>query len=158
MIQFHLRYSSDETLKSILDFYAILHLRVSSTFRVIYYLTGCISFLYPVLVYSLTSEKILPFGFVIPGLDENKSPGYEINYLHHLFQILVVVPGLNTFQTFFIGYVINCCCRIDVLKEKLKCLNELLNDQDDHEREVAITEYLREIIIMHQDYNKYMHT
>jgi hypothetical protein len=64
----------------------------------------CLVFIYPFVIYLLFGERILHFGFEIPGIDWQASlHGYGINFMHHSYQIFNVAAGtfLTNFACFY---------------------------------------------------------
>jgi hypothetical protein len=65
---------------------------------------ACLVFIYPFVIYLLFGERILHFGFEIPGIDWQASLlGYGINFMHHSYQIFVVSCGIliTNYMNFF---------------------------------------------------------
>jgi hypothetical protein len=51
-------------------------------------------FLYPIIVYLIFGLRILHFGFVIPGIDSERTFGYCINFAHQALQIYIVINAV----------------------------------------------------------------
>uniref|UniRef100_A0A336M6P2 Odorant receptor n=1 Tax=Culicoides sonorensis TaxID=179676 RepID=A0A336M6P2_CULSO len=118
---------------------------------ILFYLAGLMTIIYPLLVYAFTKEVILPFGFVIPGLSDTEQPGYALNYLHHILQVILTVGGLTASQGFNILYLLGVCLMIEVLLIKLKELSKIIFLHEHSEEFIDYKEYLSEIISLHQD-------
>lgn len=126
----------------------------SKGITILYYSCGILTVVYPVFVYILTKEVILPFGFVIPGVSDVDQPGFALNYCHHILQVVLTVGGLVSVQCINIMFLIGACLMIEVLMIKLKNLGkEVLAKEDAHDvyGDVDMTE----IVQLHQDILKY---
>lgn len=91
---------------------------------------GSFGIFVPYLIFLVTGEKTLPYGFIIPGISSTQNPGYAINYAYHMFQCLCVLGGfLGPFHTFTL-YVVNVCFQIESIIIKLRRLDESLRYND----------------------------
>lgn len=118
---------------------------------------GAVSLLYPLIPYFLNGSKILPFGFVIPGLSDTEQPGYAINYIHHIIQVVFTVLGVGVAQGINLVLLLTGAFIIDVIIFKLKSLNkELLVSKTNDLLNVDIS--LLEIITLHQESLRYKYS
>lgn len=125
----------------------LLHLKYQLVF---YYGCALVTLLYPALVYLVSREKVLPFGFVIPGLSSVEQPGYALNYIHHFIQVFFTICGIVCVQMFVTIFIITVCMKIDITILKMKNLsNKLYKELNILETELF--EQLIEIISFHRD-------
>uniref|UniRef100_A0A336MUP1 Odorant receptor n=1 Tax=Culicoides sonorensis TaxID=179676 RepID=A0A336MUP1_CULSO len=122
---------------------------------------GTIGIATPFLLYKVTGEKTLPYGFVIPGISDTENPGYVLNYIFHIFECACVCLGyLGPFHTFTF-FVVIACFRIEAIIIKLRRLDNNLraigessittvnhNNNKSNENE----ENLIEIVKSHQEF------
>lgn len=86
---------------------------------------GCalLMFSYPFIYYGIMGEKILHFGFVIPGTDWKSPQGYTINFFHHTYQIFAVIMGLYGSVVITLILILQAFAQYDSLKIMLDDLN-----------------------------------
>uniref|UniRef100_A0A336M437 Odorant receptor n=1 Tax=Culicoides sonorensis TaxID=179676 RepID=A0A336M437_CULSO len=127
------------------------YIDIQTKFIAILYGNCCIlTIIYPGLVYMLTKEKILPFGFIIPGISDTTQLGFILNYIHHIIQAVMTTAGLTASQLIVVMLFIGVCLKIEVLIFNLKDLGkEFLENEDSNETYKEID--LSHIIQSHQD-------
>lgn len=125
----------------------LLHLKCQLVF---YYGCALVTLLYPALVYLFTREKVLPFGFVIPGISYTEQPGYALNYVHHCIQVFFTICGIVCVQICVTILIITVCMKIDItILNITKLSNELYKELNVSETETKLQ--LHEIISLHKD-------
>lgn len=118
-----------------------------------FYGAGALALLYPMYSIFVLNELLLPFGFVIPGVNYTTHPGFEINYVHHIVQVVFVCTGLGAAFMFFIIIVLNVCLQMDIICVKLNLLaNHIYGADNGNLQDVDFTE----IIKLHQQALKYI--
>lgn len=91
--------------------------------------------IYPGFVYLANGNKILPYGFVIPGISYTENPGYAINYVYHVFQSILVINGfLCNLHSLFL-FVMNACFQVDLIVIKLQKLSVQVTSDGSYNKE-----------------------
>lgn len=102
----------------------------------LYQACGVIVFFYPIVYYWFTGQKILHFGFVLPGFDWETPIGYSINFAHHTLQTYVVVNNILFSHLFILLCMLNGFAQFDALEILLDHLNELaINNKNEQNGE-----------------------
>uniref|UniRef100_A0A336N1Q6 Odorant receptor n=1 Tax=Culicoides sonorensis TaxID=179676 RepID=A0A336N1Q6_CULSO len=117
---------------------------------ILYGFCAILTLIYPGLHYMLTKEKILAFGFVIPGISYTTQIGYTLNYIYHICLTYMTTAGLTATTLIVVMLYIGACLMIEVITFNLKNLgNELLEGDDKHKtnREINLSEFVKS----HQD-------
>ena len=100
--------------------------------KYLYFIGGAIFISLPFLVMIFTdNKKMLLFGFVLPGIDYTKSPGYELNWAFQLFQTYCVLVGANVSDGLYATFLLNGRLQLDVLIALLKKLNTFIEQNGD---------------------------
>lgn len=119
-------------------------------FTVIFFSGGILPIIYPSYFIFGRGELVLPFGFVLPGIDYASHPGFEVNYVHHIIQVLFTCCGLCAAQNANIFFVNNVCMQLDVMVTKLKLLGREIKAKVNVDRDLQRVDF-SEIIRMHVD-------
>lgn len=133
-------HESSNSAKSadIFERWSLISCHIIGLSAVLFYCCSFIVFCYPFLIYFFFGLKILPFGFIIPGLDWESLPGYVLNYAHHTFQIYGVINGLFVSNLYIILFMLNGFAQyeaLEVLLEDLSMLGET-NENNENDKEI----------------------
>jgi len=120
----------------------------------IFFSSAFIFGIYPFLLFFYTWRLQLPFGFILPGLNYNKFPGFQINYLFHLLQIYLVALGVTGTDGICLLYVYNGCLQIEAIIFMLAEIDNLLDSYDNNKQEIETI--LNNIIETHQIQRRYI--
>lgn len=140
--------------------YGVFAKLLGIVFAVAFISSGLISVLYPIPEIVLTGELLLPFGFVIPGLDYKTHPGYDITYFYQIMQVVFVVPGFLGIQIFYVAFILYTCFQSELIQIKIKKFGfKVLNGRgDDFEIEAKkifrlYHEFLAYHMLLEEQYN-----
>lgn len=97
---------------------------------IIFYSCGFFMFIYPVIYYLLTGNKILHFGFIIPGMGWETYHGYALNFAHQVFQIYIVMNALMLCSFSSLFFIINAFSQYASLEALLDNLSDLKDDEN----------------------------
>lgn len=86
---------------------------------------GVLVFLYPVAYFLIFNEKILHFGFIIPGLDWETPLGYSLNFFFNCIQIYCAILALFLSCFYTILFMFNAFAQYDSLSVLLSYLSQL---------------------------------
>ncbi|XP_063708847.1 putative odorant receptor 83c [Culicoides brevitarsis] len=115
---------------------------------------GIICTFYPIVIYFVTGNAILPYGFFIPGVSMTENPGYLINYVYQAFQCYCTVLGtMNSTFHAYLFFASSAFFQVDNIIIKLHKLNaniEAKPNEDGNE-----TEILR-LVKLHHRFQKYL--
>lgn len=153
--EYHNNAPKEDDVQNVLNRYAIINYRINFLIRIVFYFTALMAVSQPLLVYAATGEIILPFAFRLPWINPDTSFGYFINYMHQLFETIIVCFGMNLFQAYFLHHILHCCVQIDVLQIKMKQLSEYVNSIEETEKDkntYIINDLLSAIVGLHQEY------
>lgn len=92
---------------------------------------GALPLFFPFYSIFVLNELLLPYGFKIPGTDENSHPGYEINYFHHFIQTVFTVLGVGSCIVLTVIFVVHVCLQMDVICVKLRHVNHQIRSELD---------------------------
>uniref|UniRef100_A0A182Q6I9 Uncharacterized protein n=1 Tax=Anopheles farauti TaxID=69004 RepID=A0A182Q6I9_9DIPT len=104
------------------------------------------------LVWSLTVEYALPFGFFIPRLEIEQLKGFLINFAYQLLQCFLLVTGLVPSEIAFFIFVLQACLQVDMLQLELERLGKLSAANRDGQHNVEIRKRIQTIIQHHIDH------
>lgn len=126
----------------------------SLVFMILFISTGVISIVYcfPFIIFN--GELMLPFGFVLPGLDYTAHPYYELNYLYQFIQVLFTTPGLLGAHLANMFFTLNLCLQLEIIMLKLKMVGQELYNKERTNEKVQDTD-LTPIVQMHQNSLEY---
>lgn len=153
--EYHNSASKEEVVQNVLNRYAIINYRMNFLIRIVFYFTALMAVGQPLIVYAATGEIKLPFAFRLPWINPDTSFGYFVNYMHQLFETIIVCFGMNLFQAYFLHHILHCCVQIDILQIKMKQLSEYANAIEEVEKDkntYEINDLLSAIIRLHQEY------
>lgn len=133
-------HESSNSAKSaeIFERWSLIGCHIIGLAAVLFYSCAVFVFCYPFLIYFFFGQKILPFGFIIPGLDWESSYGYFLNYAHHTFQIYGVINGLFITTTYIITFILNGFAQYEALEVLLEDLSVLAETNEDNENNEQI--------------------
>jgi hypothetical protein len=97
---------------------------------IVFYGFAFLVFLYPAIYYAVFGEKILHFGFIIPGTGTETVLGYSLNIAHHVLQIYVVICAVYASEFTYIFLMLNAFAQYDVLELLVDDLNILTKSKD----------------------------
>lgn len=129
--------------------YSKYTLILTKLFAASFFLGGLFPVFVSMYLYFFMKIRVLPFGFVIPGISDSTSPGFEINFFHHLLQVLLTCPGIVCCMSMAITYIMNVCLQIDVIEVKLQKLCKVMQQREKNSTNVQDVD-LTEIIQLHQ--------
>lgn len=109
---------------------------------------GILALAYPLYFIFVEEELLLPFGFVLPGIDYTTHPGFEINYFHHIIQAVFTCMGLATAQAINILFIITSCMQLEALCDRLSVLEMQLFEGEQSGKLQHFD--LAEIVMAHQ--------
>lgn len=124
-------------------------------FTGLFAVVAVLSIVYPLPVIIFKGELLLPFGFIIPGLNYTTHPGFELNYAYQFMQVVFTTAGLGGAHMFNILFTLNGCLRLEIIMLKLREMEaslfkkEMIAPNQLHEAD------LTEIIQLHQDALEY---
>lgn len=81
--------------------------------------------IFPILTSAILKTFILPFGVVIPFIDENSFFGYFINYIYQNISLVLIFTGYNSYVRLIFKHSEHICTSFAVLKNILDELDEL---------------------------------
>ncbi|CAO1305632.1 unnamed protein product [Diamesa serratosioi] len=114
-----------------------------------YITSGILMFSYPIVYYLFFGEKILHFGFIIPGIDEESYFGYSLNFVYDSLQIFLIINATIASNIGFIMFI-NCTFgQYDVLKVLLQELDTLSIHNDKGCNDHLIKQYIKKISSIH---------
>lgn len=98
-----------------------------------FFLFGCavMVFFYPAVVYVVSGEITLHFGFIIPGTDEKTVSGFLVNAIFQTLQIYVALFGLYIPIYYCVLFLLSSFALYDALESLLDDLGEILEIKDD---------------------------
>ncbi|XP_063706411.1 odorant receptor 94a-like [Culicoides brevitarsis] len=118
---------------------------------------GSGSLILPFLMYPFLQELILPFGFVIPGMDYTQGVGFVASYLYQIFEVLLVVTfaflPMFHFLTF---YVLFGCFHLDCQMIRLRDFNDKLTEINFQTKPIDRIHDLKKLIKMHQTFKEFI--
>ncbi|XP_053669367.1 putative odorant receptor 83c [Anopheles marshallii] len=135
----------DEREKRILSWYTQLFERAVDAYSIIFIGTSFAAALFPLGVYLLHGERILPYGVVLPFVDPSSQVGYELNYIYQVSCIIWTPAGLVASESMVFALILNICIQYDILAVQLLDLDELIRSQGPL-REALISQKLRSIL------------
>ncbi|XP_052899939.1 putative odorant receptor 83c [Anopheles moucheti] len=135
----------DEREMHILSWYTQLFQRAVNVYTVIFIGTSIAAAIFPLGVYLLYGERVLPYGVVLPFVDPSSQVGYELNYMYQVSCIIWTPPGLVASECMVFALVLNICIQYDILEVQLLDLDELIRSHGPM-REVLIAQKLRTML------------
>ncbi|XP_063708848.1 putative odorant receptor 83c [Culicoides brevitarsis] len=117
---------------------------------------GLICNFYPIVVYFITGNKILPYGFFIPGVSMTENPGYLINYFYQIFQCYCTVLGTmnSTFHP-YLFFISSAFFQVDNIIIKLHKLNKRIEAKP---HEDGNEDDIRKLVMLHQRFRNFLST
>ncbi|XP_053692339.1 uncharacterized protein LOC128740798 [Sabethes cyaneus] len=109
--------------------------------------------LYPLYFYLMYGEKTLALNVIIPGVNIRTHWGYACTLAYQLFLLAVAITGISAYDTAMMIYICNLAGLVDVYKNKLKELDELLLAPKRNGSQIA--EKVREIVVNHNEILRY---
>ena len=102
--QFNDLHFTQEIYSAILIPHANLCVFTVNTIKTLYMGSALLIAFYPLIVYLLTNEIILHFGFILPWIDADSTHGFILNVFHHLLQIFLVSFGFIISDSLYIVF------------------------------------------------------
>lgn len=103
---------------------------------------------FPVLTSAIQKEFILPFGVVLPFINENSFFGYFINYIYQNISLVLIFTGYNSYVRLIFKHSEHICTSFAVLKNILDELDEL--SKGDEFVEKKSSSRMIDVIELHQ--------
>jgi len=120
---------------------------------IVYYISGGFLIIFPIILMTVTDEeKLLIFGFVLPGIDYKTSPGYEINIVFQLIQIYYVLTGANVSDSYYVMFLMHARMQLTVIIALIEKLNNLIAKDAD---KIEIERLFFDIIEKHKSHLRY---
>lgn len=134
---FHSSAKSEKAIKNF-ERWIMISCHLGCLFILSFYGSGVTVFFYPIVVYLFTGQKILHFGFVIPGMNWESLIGYSINFAHHALQIYFVINNLLFSNLYILFFILNGFAQYDALEMMLDTLSELAvsSKNEDNDRKI----------------------
>uniref|UniRef100_A0A182QK48 Odorant receptor n=1 Tax=Anopheles farauti TaxID=69004 RepID=A0A182QK48_9DIPT len=138
---------SDTRQQRILHWYTRLFERAVLLYSATFMGTAVIGAFLPLGIYLATGERVLPYGVVIPYVNETSRQGYAMNYAYQVSCIVWTPPGLIASECMMFALVLNICIQYDLLAVQLLDLDELIRrPKEDGTRSRLIARQLRNIV------------
>lgn len=93
-------------------------------------------FIYPAIVYIITGERTLHFGFILPVIDPDTITGYSLNFLHHTFQIYITIIALLISLNMTVFIIIISLAKYEALYVLIGQLNALITSKNQDEKKI----------------------
>lgn len=122
--EIYLRNAKYADRKAALDKFLDYSARMYRGMKLLFYMSGSVLAVGPLLISIYTKERLLPFGIFLPYLDHTTFPGYQLNYILIMYLLYILVNGLTSSETYF---VLNIFLEMGLLS-MLKCLLVELNE------------------------------
>lgn len=84
----------------------------------------------PLIIFTITKQKQLIFGFMLPGIDAESLLGFSLNYMYQTMQGILVPIGAIGYLNLQLFFVICACFQLDLIMIKLEKLDEKLSIKD----------------------------
>lgn len=120
---------TDRKKDEIFQSWSLIFCHVSILGLIIFYGCATLIFLFPLVFYLIFQEKILHFGFIIPGIDPKMILGYSLNFAHQTLQIYIVVNALFISSCYALYFMINAFAQFDSLQHELLFLENLIKNK-----------------------------
>jgi hypothetical protein len=130
--------SNDKKSAGKFEKWILNYCHVGSFTVILFCVSGFVVFCYPFIFYLIVGKKILHFGFMIPGLNWETPHGYTINFIHHTYQIFIVVSGTSMTTLYILFFLFNAFAQYDALKVLLDNLNFLAVSNKNHKNDEKI--------------------
>lgn len=132
------RNSDSLDYKRILDNYVEYCWTAFRVIKAMYFSAGIFMLILPCVLRVFTSNRILPFASYLPFLDQNSSPGYELNYIYHFFVMLIGVCAFSFSDTFNVSLMIIALGHLKIMMRMLQDVDLILmepkSDPNDQKR------------------------
>jgi hypothetical protein len=146
----------DKKLKEILKLY-MTYGEVSGIFCMILYgLVGVIMVSYPLGVWVLTGEVILPYGFELPGFPPETIIGYIVNYFYHLIQTYYTAVGFGFTDAIYIIFVFNIYATVKICHQILDEIDEEIGKLKAGQNSKILDRKILQFINLHQKLIKFV--
>lgn len=117
-----------------LQFWILVWNHIALFMGALLFVFAVLIFSYPIIYYFIFGEKILHFGFILPGTDTDSLLWYTLNFLHHTFQIYAV-PCVILFSEYFTTmFLFVAFTKYDLLELLIGDLNALIEDVTEDKR------------------------
>lgn len=142
-------YTNDPNTESSFEKWSLICCHMICISAVTFYGCAVLVFCYPIIFYLISGERILHFGFVIPGIDWDSLHGYVIKFLHHTFQIYVVINGLFLMLAFILILLHNGFAQYEALEILLDELSHLAENNKDNKNIAEIRTCIDNLVARH---------
>ncbi|XP_055605509.1 putative odorant receptor 83c [Uranotaenia lowii] len=123
-------------------------------FLIATYLSAAFGFaLYPIYIYVVYGERVLPLTALLPGINADSHTGYFLTLGFQLFVLGLGLSGMSAADLAILLFVVNLAALVDVFKGSLQELNVLLEAPIRDEQ--AIRKKTRDIFLEHGSIENY---
>ncbi|XP_053679057.1 uncharacterized protein LOC128729678 [Anopheles nili] len=155
LIEFNRRYRHDPEQRELLMSNTVDLWLLIAVFNICTFVAPILIFSYS-LVWTVTIDYVLPFGFLLPTIGFDYFRGFVMNYLFQLLEACLLVPGLMGAMTSIMMFLMNACLQIDMLQLELKRLSKFCAANIDGQHTVEIRKRIHEIIDHHIEHLVYI--
>lgn len=124
--RFYEHSTTDRIIDEIFQSWNLIFCHASILGMIIFYGCTILTFLFPVVYYLIFHERILHFGFIIPGSDSETYFGYSLNFAHQTLQMYLVINALYVSTSYALYFMLNAFAQYDVLHYQVSHLTKLI--------------------------------
>lgn len=137
--------------KAALDKFLDYSSKMYNGMKLVFYMSGSVLALGPIIISIYTRERVLPLGIFLPYLDYTTFPGYEVNYILIMYLLYLLINGLTSSETYFVLHVFLEMGLLNMLRCLFVELNGLiqekaLRDKKDSALDDQIERKIKEIL------------
>jgi hypothetical protein len=141
--------SKDSKSANVFEKWMMTMAHIGSFLAVTFSIVAFLVLIYPAVFYLIVNEKILHFGFIIPGIDWTSPTGYTINFIYHTYQIYLTTVGLYVTCIFTIFFIINAFAQFESLELEIDNLGDLATKNKNNCNDKQIKSAIKDITDQH---------
>lgn len=103
--------------------------------------------LYPLYFYLMFGERTMALTLKLPGVGVESAWGYSVSLTYQMYLLAIAITGISAADTAILIFVSNLAGLVDVYKNDLVELDELLESTERDEKEISSK--LKQIIVDH---------
>jgi hypothetical protein len=126
-------------------------------YMILFGLVGVVMVSYPLGVWLLTGEVILPYGFELPGFPSETIIGYIVNYFYHLIQTYYTAVGFGFTDAIYVMFVFNIFAIMKICHQILDEIDEEIGKLKAGENSKILNQKILQFINLHQKLIKFVY-